>query len=108
MGGLMRSEQKKAEKKQLNGSIKHVANMVYYASAVHVFQASSVPPLADSFILLEQLDNIDSDLREKMKILYEQRKVDKLASFDLGPFLDFIDSAYDLKAPESILPAETQ
>lgn len=110
--GLLGAEQKRAEKKgRITGYIKHAANMVYYASAVHAFQ-SPEPPLPDAFFLLDTLDDIDPELREQMKGLYEKRKVDKSRSdYNMAPFIDFIDKARRLKAPDSmqlLTPKERQ
>ena len=100
--GIMHSEQKRAEKKHRQNGIKHAANIVYYASILHVFQTNPEPPSPDAFSLLERVKNIDSKLRKQIKSLYEQRKIDKsIADFDLSPFRDFIKSADDLKARES-------
>lgn len=98
--GLMRSERRKAEKKQqLEGRIKHATNLIYLASLVHAFRKAIEPPLTDAFYLLEQLDGIvEPELREQMKCLYEKRKVDKSSfDFDMTPFVEFVQDANDLK-----------
>lgn len=94
--GLMRAERKKAEKKQgLDGYIKHASNLVYYASAVHAFDAATAnPPLPDAFSLLDSLDSIDHELKGRIKWLYERRKADKYGSdFEMSQFSGFIMAA---------------
>mmetsp|Transcript_27215 Transcript_27215/g.49120 ORF Transcript_27215/g.49120 Transcript_27215/m.49120 type:complete len:247 (-) Transcript_27215:436-1176(-) len=99
--GIMHSERLRAKKKHRQNGIKHAANIVYYASILHVFQTNPEPPLPGAFSL-ERLKNVDSKLRKQIKSLYEHRKLDKsISDFDLSQFRDFIKSANDLKARES-------
>ena len=66
---------------------------------MHVFQINPEPPSPSEFSLLERPKNIDSKLREQIKSLYEQRKVNRsISDFDLRQSRDFIKIADDLKA----------
>lgn len=99
--GLLRSEQKRAARQQRQGYIKYVANMVYYASAVHNFSTNDEPPQPDAFALLEQLA-ISPELRKQIGDLYGQRKIDKSKNdVSLEAFAEFLDKALSLEPPES-------
>jgi predicted nucleotidyltransferase len=100
--GLGKAELTKAEKKHgQKGYIKHAANMVYYASAVHAICNSTQPPTPNAFALLDGLDEAPTKLQEEIRSLYLQRKANKSASnVNMEPFTSFLESARELKAPK--------
>ncbi|CAB9526332.1 expressed unknown protein [Seminavis robusta] len=100
--GLLKHELKKARKQGRSGQIKHAANMVFYASMVHLASSSQEPPIQNAFQHVQSLQ-IDPALRENMLVLYRQRMADKSRTdADTAPFAAFLQNAEELEAPPCI------
>lgn len=108
--GILRDSRRKVTKKfGTDGCVKLASNAAYFASAALVTSRRSSygnPPPHDAFSLLEQLDDIDSDLRQQIKSLYEQKKVDRSRSdFTFSTkLLEFIECDGKQLALEAIRP----
>lgn len=98
--GLLRNERNAALRQKRQSCIKHEANMVYYASMLHVLVAATslVPPPHNAFKLLEQL-LISQCVREQIRALYERRMDNKsITDVNLESFAALILQAYDLRS----------
>jgi RNA repair pathway DNA polymerase beta family len=105
--GLLKHE-RKAALKQRQKCIKHEANMVYYATMLHVLgsDTSLAPPPHNAFMLLEQLLVIPF-IREQIRSLYEQRMDNKsITDVNSEQFATLILQACDLRSPEVVKSTE--